>query len=254
MTAPWWGALEAALAHPALGWLAGVAVLAGLVRGFSGFGSGLVFIPLAAMVVPPLWAILILAVVDMLGPAPALPRALREGAPREVGLLAAGMLAGLPLGLWALFLLPVEAFRWIASLLVLGLLVPLAAGWRWRGRRGMPLMLGTGGLSGFLGGATGLAGPPVVLLYMAGGDSPARMRANFLLYFVALNVVLLSWLWGLGRLAPEALALALVMAVPFLLGLVAGTALFRPGAERLYRGLAHLLIACAGLMALPIWR
>ena len=40
-------------------------MLAGLVRGFAGFGTALVFVPLAAMVVSPVWTIVIMFVFDV---------------------------------------------------------------------------------------------------------------------------------------------------------------------------------------------
>ena len=46
-------ALAQALALPGLPWLVLAATLAGLVRGFSGFGSGLVYMPIAGAVLPP---------------------------------------------------------------------------------------------------------------------------------------------------------------------------------------------------------
>ena len=66
-------------------WLLGLAtVLAGLVRGFTGFGSGLVYMPLAALVLPPAQAVAVLVLMDMIGPLPQIPRALRDGAPRDM--------------------------------------------------------------------------------------------------------------------------------------------------------------------------
>mgnify|MGYP004045007789 CR=1 FL=1 len=44
------------------------------VRGFSGFGSALIFMPLAGQFLPPLWCIMTLVAMDIFGPVPNLPR------------------------------------------------------------------------------------------------------------------------------------------------------------------------------------
>ena len=46
------------------------AVLAGLVRGFSGFGTAMVFIPIAGQVLSPVATLIVLLVMDLIGPLP----------------------------------------------------------------------------------------------------------------------------------------------------------------------------------------
>src|SRR3546814_6767433 len=59
-------AWPAALAEDRFLWLAVAALAAGLVRGFSGFGAAMVFIPLAGIVVSPQTAVPLLFVADNL--------------------------------------------------------------------------------------------------------------------------------------------------------------------------------------------
>ena len=47
-------ALLQALFHPDTVYLAVVVLIAGIVRGFAGFGAGLIVVPLASRVLPPL--------------------------------------------------------------------------------------------------------------------------------------------------------------------------------------------------------
>lgn len=245
--------LQDALATPGLPWLVLVTVAAGLVRGFTGFGTAMVFMPAAAILVPPFWALAILVVMDFLGPLPNLPRALRDGAPREVARLVGGLIVGLPLGIWLLDAVPVSVFQWAVSLVTLALLVLLVSGWRYRGARGPALSGAAGGLSGFLAGSTGLGGPPVILYYMASGLPAAVLRGNLLLYFVALNLAFLATLTLTGHLAATAVALGLILVPPFLLANVAGAAMFRPERETIYRRAAYTVIAVAAVSGFPIW-
>ena len=121
--------LAQAIATPGVAWLSLAVIVAGLVRGFAGFGSAMIIMPVAASVLSPVEAILFMTAAELIGPLPNLPDALREGAPREVGRLLLGVLIGMPLGLWGLSLMSPEGFGWIVSGVVLGLLALLLAGY-----------------------------------------------------------------------------------------------------------------------------
>lgn len=234
-------------------WLALIAVAAGLVRGFSGFGSALVYIPLAATMLEPIWVIVTLTVMDLVGPLPNLPAAIRSGRPREVALL--GAVAGMFLlpGLWALDRLDDAAFRLIVATLCLGSVALMASGWRRRGGTPPALLMAGGAASGFLGGVSGLAGPPVILLYMSSASPVASIRANILMYLVLWDAILMAVLGMQGRLSVAPLALGAALIAPYLIANVIGARLFRPGRERLYRRAAYVVISAAALSALPVW-
>ncbi len=234
-------------------WVASVAVLAGLVRGFSGFGTALIYVPLASLSLPPLWVLVTLTVMDVIGPLPNVPRALRDGKLRDVVLL--GVVAALALlpGLWALGRLDDTGFRWVVAALCLATVALMASGWRWTGRMSPPVILGVGATSGFLGGLSGLAGPPVILTYMAAPLPAAVIRGTILLYLVLWDVIFGTVLFARGWLEWPMLALGAGLAVPYLAANMVGARLFDPTRERSYRLVAYAIITGAGLMALPIW-
>ncbi len=245
-------ALGAALATEGLGLLAAAAFVAGLVRGFSGFGTAMVYLPVAGQVLSPFAALTTLIAMDLIGPLPNIPRALREGARGDLLWLLAGTGLGLPLGVWALSQVAPEIFRYGVSLVALALLVILIAGLRYRGRVTRALVGATGTLSGLLAGSVGLPGPPVILFYMA-SPHPARViRATIMVFLLASDVLMLGVLGLKGLLAAQAVVLGLVLALPYMAGNVAGAAIFRPGAERLYRAVAHAIIAASAIAGLPI--
>ncbi|MFQ6547755.1 sulfite exporter TauE/SafE family protein [Aestuariibius sp. 2305UL40-4] len=246
-------AITAAWATDGLIWLFGIALLAGLVRGFAGFGSAMIYMPLASTILPPVTALATMVIFDVIGPLPNVPRAWREGRRAEVKLLVMGAAIGLPLGLWVLTRLPPEPFRWAVSLVVLGLLAVLLTGWRYGGPRGRPVIFGTGMIGGGLAGSTGLAGPPVVLLYVAGRDREAVIRANMILYLFFGDLVTVALLFGTGLVAGPTLALGLMLAPVYLGGNVLGAWIFHKEAERFYRRVAYLLIAGSAVLSLPLF-
>ncbi len=234
-------------------WLlvAGVAV-AGLVRGFSGFGTALVYLPIAGQVLPPFEALTTLITMDLIGPIPNIPHAWRRSHKSDVARLALGAALGLPIGVWALSRVAPEVFRYGVSLIALGLLVALLAGLRYRGRLSGATIGATGAASGLLAGAVGLPGPPVILLYMASPHPAAVIRANIMVFLLFSDMMMLAVLAAGGYLVGHAVVLGLVLAPVYLLANLAGAGLFHPRAERVYRAIAYVIIAGSAIAGLPL--
>ncbi len=245
-------ALDAALAREGLYFLLGVAVVAGLVRGFAGFGSAMVYMPAASTVLSPVSAVTSMVVFDVIGPLPNAPRALRDCNRREVVLLVLGLLVGLPFGIALLTRIPSEPFRWTVALVAIGLLALLLSGWRYRAERSSGVTFGTGVVGGGLAGSTGMAGAPALLLYLAGREETGTIRANMILYLLLGDVISLALLGAGGALDWADVTLGLLLAPAYLAGNVIGARLFNENAERLYRGIAYTVIVVSALSALPI--
>ncbi len=236
-----------------LAWLLLAAVLAGIVRGFSGFGTALVFLPVAARFLDPFSAITVLILMDLIGPLPNLPAAWRQATRADLLWLGLGLLVGLPAGIAVLAAGAPELFRWAVSGVSLLMLVLLGFGWRYRGAMGRGMTFGTGFASGLLGGAAGVPGPPVILVYMASARPVAAIRATILVFLVLVDVTMLGMFAGAGRLVFGALGLGALLAAPYLLANVAGARAFRPERAGLYRGAAYTIIAGSALSGLPLW-
>lgn len=246
-------ALQAALTQPGLAWLGLAALAAGVVRGFSGFGTAMVFMPVAGQVLSPVTALVAMAVMDLVGPLPHVPRALKHAHRRDIVRLCAGLVVALPLGLWVLVSIRPEMFRYGVSLISLGLLVLLMLGWRYRGevRRGMIYVAGM--ISGFLGGVAGLTGPPVILIYMSRPLPAPVVRANLMLYLIGADILMMLMLGIGGRLTLSAVLTGAIVTLPYLVGNLLGAWLFRPEFERVYRWAAYTIIAVSALSGLPLW-
>ncbi len=239
-----------ALALPGLGTLLGAAFVAGLVRGFAGFGTALIFLPIASQIIDPVVAVAVLIAMDIIGPAPAIPAALRDGHPRDLMRLIGGLVLALPLGFMVLFSVDPSVFKLAVSLISLAMVAALVLGLRYHGALSPRLIWATGGLAGVLGGAAGIPGPPVILLYMA-STHPARViRANSTAFLFAYDLLLLVSFLALGRLLGLPLALGLLATLPNLAGNLIGNRLFRPELSGFYRRAAYLIITGSALSGL----
>ena len=238
---------------PVLAATVAAAALAGLARGFSGFGAALIFIPLASAILGPRVAAPLLMVVDNLTTFPLIPAAWRGAARAEVASLTAGALLGAPAGAWLLLHLDPLALRWAMCLLAIAMLALLASGWRYHGRPALPLSIGVGASSGLFSGAAQMGGPPVVAYWLGGAIPAARVRANIVLFFAASGVIsAATYLLG-GLLTAEVLLLSGLVAPAYGLGIWCGSRLFGLASEVLFRRVCFLLIGVAALVGLPIW-
>lgn len=226
---------------------------AGLVRGFAGFGTAMVFVPIAALIVPPIYAILIMMTFDLFGPLVLLPRAWRDGEPRDVGLLGIGAIIGLPFGVYLLTRLDPIVFRWIVSCLSLCLLVVLASGWRYRNPLNAIMTSMVGIVSGFLCGVAALPGPPVILSYMSSPRPAKVIRANTMMYLFVVDVLTLLVFMIKGLLVLLPMAIGVLLSVPYGLAGLIGQKIFNPEKEHIYRYVAYAMIAFSALAGMPIW-
>lgn len=240
-------------ATPGLFWIILVISLAGIVRGFSGFGTALIFVPVAGIFLPPQTVIAVMALTGIASTAALIPRAWRQAARAEVGLLALAAMLTVPAGLWVMTILDQTTVRWIVAFIAGGTLTVLVAGWRFSGHVNLAGLLAIGGAAGVVGGMTGLTGPVVILFYLAGQSVAQRVRANTILFLAALDVVLVANLLFGRVIGWGEVALAITLAVPYFTTTMIGQALFDPKHEKLYRWVAYGVIALAVVSGLPLW-
>jgi hypothetical protein len=230
---------------------AAVAALAGLVRGFSGFGGAMIYMPLVAAIYEPRIAAVSMLAVDFLSSTPFAIPEVRRCNWREVVPISIAMAVGVPFGTWALIVLDPIVLRWAIAIVVIGLLPPLAIGWRYHGRPGLPITLGVGLFAGVSAGAVQIAGPPVILYWLSRAGSVIGVRANIMVFFMICGVVLVTSYAVEGLFTAPSLALSLLLGIPYILGVGTGSFYFRSASDLLYRRVAYGIIALAALLSLP---
>jgi uncharacterized membrane protein YfcA len=241
------------LAEP-LFWIAALAAFAAaLIRGFSGFGAGLVFMPVAAACLGPKLAAGILFVIDTILILPFVAKAVRIVDWREIMPLGLGAMATVPAG--ALVLLHVDPIplRWGLSLAILVSVGVLAAGWRYRGPTRIWLSAIVGATAGFLSGAAQIPGPPVLIYWLGREVVSATMRANAIVFFCFTTVVSgLAFLIG-GIFTADVMARAAALFPVYAVGIFIGGRLFGLAGEATYRRIAYASILFVALASLPLF-
>ena len=231
--------------------LAGSALIAGLARRFSGFGSALIFMPLASTVISAQVAAPLLLIIDIVTAMPLIPRALQHADKRDATIMAAGALIGAPLGAWALTQMDPLTIRWTIVILAVPMLAVLMSGWRYLGERTPFLTSCVGSVAGFFGGVAQVGGPPIVLYWMRDGAAMV-MRANIILYFAMSSVIIGVSYFASGILSGSVISLAVVMGPIFGIGIWLGSHMFGLASEATFQRVCYALIAIAAIVSLPI--
>lgn len=245
--------LAQAFATQGFYWLALTIFAAGLIRGFTGFGSALIFVPVAGLYLPPAQVIGLITLMGVASSAALLPRAWGQADKREISILALATFFFVPVGVAIMAGLDSVVVRWLVALVAAVTLLALVAGWRYHGKLGAFGLSTVGGAAGLTGGLTGMAGPVIILFYLANARNVATVRANIILFLAATDVIILGNLLWYNLLGMPIIVLGLVLAVPYIITTLIGQAAFRVEYGRAYRLLAYGVIALAVVTGLPIW-
>jgi len=231
--------------------LCAVAFVSGTARGFSGFGSALIFMPLASSIAAPRLVAALLLVIDFVAALPLLPDAWRKADRKATAVIVLGALVGVPVGTYFLSVLEPVTTRWIISCFVAALLLLLLSGWRYRGKDHAWLSVGIGGLSGFCSGLAQTGGPPIVGYWLGRPIAPIVARANIVLFFGASDFFSAVSYAAAGLITMDAIRFSLVVGPVYGIGVWFGASLFGKASETLFRAICYALIAAAVIFGLP---
>lgn len=242
---------EELLTQPAFLVLLVIIFAAGIVRGFSGFGTGMIVGPVCAALFSPAAALITIFIMD-LGPANILVfHAWKKVIWREVIPLCFGYALLLPAGLLFLKYGDPLLLRWAICLVVLSLVLLLWAGFQYKGPRTRNVSIAIGSVSGFLSGFAAIPGPPVILYWMTARTGHGIVRANLIMFFAVGELLSGAGLWLAGIFTWSYVAMGLLGCIPYLAGLFIGTVLFGHASEQTYRRIAFLLVFAAAILSMP---
>ena len=235
-------------------WIAALeALIAAAVRGFSGFGAGLIFMPIGAACFGPKAAAGTLFVIDTILILPFVVKAARMVDWRELAPLGLGAVLTVPAGVTVLLVVDPVPLRWGLSLAILVSVGLLAAGWRYHGSTRIWLSLLVGAVAGFMSGAAQIPGPPVLIYWLGRSVVSATMRANAIVFFCFTTIVAGIFFFLGGIFTPEVMALSLALLPVYAVGIFAGGRMFGLAGEATYRRIAYGTILFAAIVSMPLF-
>ena len=219
------------------------------IRGLAGFGMAILLVPILALALSPLDAVLTTNVLAVLIGLSEIKRLLR-GAERSAWTIIALIGVTTPIGLYLLTATSPSAARIIIALIAvsafLALLLPRKVG----ATHGFATTVGVGALSGLMTGYAGMPGPPVVPYYV-GRDIAREMAVTSMLLiftFAAAAGLVSGAVIGVLQLEQAMLAALLFPAV--LLGNFLGAKASGRIADPTWRACVGLVLGAAALAAI----
>ncbi len=224
--------------------------LAGVMRGYSGFGTAVLLAPIYSTLWGPRVGVPVMLIMELIVSVQLLPKAFGDADRRVILPIGGAAFLATPLGAFILLTADGDLLRRFIGgfVLVFGLL--LSSGWRYHGSRPLPLNIAVGTLAGLLKGATGMSGPPVILYLLAGPEEARRHRANLILFFATISVVSVIPP-ALGGLVGWTTAVKVLLLLPILtLCVPIGARLFHVVPDRWYRRAALAFLVTTGFVTL----
>lgn len=222
-------------------------LVAAFVRGYSGFGFAALVVSAASLVMNPLLVVPMVLLVDAAMSLQQARGIWRDIAWSRVWGLFVGALIGVPVGIWAMTAVGVDAARAMISVYVLAMCGLLMAGFHFAKPVGHLPHLGVGVVSG-VANAAAVGGLPVAVFFAAQPVRAAVFRGTLIAYFTLLDLWSIPLMARAGMISRETL-LAAVLVLPILIfGIWAGGRHFLRAEPQNFRKMTiWLLVVLAGL-------
>jgi len=166
-----------------------VVLIAGYIRGYSGFGFSMITVVSLSMVFRPVEVVPVVLLLEIAASSWLLPQVWRKVDWRSLGWLSIGMAVGTPIGVAVLVNVPARPMRAAISIIVIILVLALLSGFRLNRKPGTPATVSTGLVSGTLNGAATIGGPPVILFFFSSQAGVDISRASLIAYFFGTDIL-----------------------------------------------------------------
>ena len=220
------------------------------VRGYTGFGSSLLWVSSLSLVFPPILVVPAVYLLEIAASAHLMPKVWKEIDWRSLRWLLLGTFAATPLGLYFLASLPADPIRVAIALVVLAATALMWRGFALASVPGPGPTVATGLLCGLLNGGTGIGGPPAILFYFSSPAAVAVSRASLIAFFFAIDAFATSVAATQGLVTRDVLILAALLVLPMLLGIHLGHRRFLGAEPERFRRFVLLLLAFLSLAVL----
>jgi uncharacterized membrane protein YfcA len=164
--------------------------------------------------------------------------------------LGLGALIGTTLGILLLISLNANAMRLGISVAILVSVILIARGFSFHKLPGSPLMLLTGGVSGFLSRSGGITGPPLILLYLLAPLPIASTRTTTVVFFLLVDLVALIGVASQDLVTMETFQRAAVLVPVSVVGIAIGARLFKVAQQNQIKIAALRLLATLAIVGI----
>jgi uncharacterized membrane protein YfcA len=227
-----------------------VVFIAGIIRGFTGFGSALLTVPALSLLYGPEQAVVIEVLIEIPVSLGLLPIALREAERKTVLPMLTMFAVFVPIGALMLTIIDPRSVKIFISLFVLTMV-----GVIWQQNKLTSLFspkvnLLVGAISGTSQGLTGMAGPLFATALLARGENASLTRANIIALAGGIIGLSVISFWAFGLMTEQAVIYAVLVSPAILLGVWTGAIVFRRLSHWNLRNVILIFLAITAIVTL----
>src|SRR5262249_22906787 len=126
----------------------GVTLIAGLMRGFAGFGSAMLIAPISAILFGSAEMVVTVVAIELVVSLQLFPQVRRHADWRLLAPMSIAACAAMPLGVWLLASVDKNTIVTAVSAVIVGFVILMWSGWRYTGRRSLSPPVALGARSG----------------------------------------------------------------------------------------------------------
>ena len=221
-----------------------------MVQSVVGFGGALLSIPLFVLFIDPRQAVPTYNLTMLLVELMLLIDTWRNVVWIRVFKLLAGAFIGVPIGAYALAILPANLMVAIISILTMLFVTLLMFKTQAQIPETIATQMGVGFCSGLLGGAISISGPPIVIFGLAREWPKDVFRSTLLAFFFFLSILALVWFGRFGLFSRQSVSMSLAAFVPVMLVGHVGIHIKRRISETVFRNVVMAIIILVSLLGL----
>jgi len=227
-----------------------VILFSGFIRGFLGFGSGLITIPILSYLYSPIFAMVFNIAIEI----PATIYLTYVGAKsckfKEISPMFFAMILTIPIGTIFLVSVNEQLIKIIMSILVIFFVLLIASGWKLKATVTKYVLTISGVISGLMQGATGMGGPPYATVLLSKGDSDNVTRGNILIMSTGIVISAIISFYMFNLFTKELLLTGLITSPIYILATYTGTKFFDLSGNRYYRNISLFSLGLIGVLTL----
>ena len=227
-----------------------VVIFSGFLRGFIGFGSGLLMIPILSFFYSPIFAMVFNIVIEIPATIYLTFVGIKKSNLREITPMMFTMMLTIPFGTIFLVSVDEQIIRTLMSLLLIFFVILIATGWRIKSTITKYVLVLGGAISGLMQGATGMGGPPYVTVLLSKNDSDDVARANILVITSGLVISAIISLYYFGLFTKDILLTGAISAPIYVFATYIGTKFFNYSGNKYFRNSSLIALGVVGLATL----
>ena len=227
-------------------------LLAGIVRGFVGFGASLIIVMTASVILGPRAAVAIATLSGLPSMLQLLPVAIKKADSSFVIPFGLAAMIAAPFGTWLLVSIEPIFMKIAISVTVMFMVIMLYKDFKISTHSNKKFLIGVGVGAGLIQGSAGIGGPPAVAVALSKPGTTEEQRANVIGAVTALGICTIVPLWYHNLFTMEVIIISVLFLPVYVGSTWVGTQFFVKYGRSYFRNFSLIVLTLISLITLII--